>query len=109
MLQSAPNRPPPTNYSTLCIVFSESPSAVALLLARGARWNTRSLVTGRSALDELRVVLGQETTYKKIYKIHNVAELRKHVLLDIDAEGVDELPDFNPFEMVDIRATRGNC
>ena len=29
MLQSAPNRPPPTNYSTLCIVFSESPSAVA--------------------------------------------------------------------------------
>jgi ankyrin repeat protein len=76
---------------------------VCLLLERGAKWNTRSPVTGRSALDELREVLGAGTAYKGIYKIHNIAQLRKHIVLDIHAEGVDGLQGFNPFEMGDVK------
>jgi hypothetical protein len=78
---------------------------VRLLLERGAKWSTRSPVTGRSALDELREVLGAGIAHKGIYKIHNIAELRKHIVLDIHAEGVDGLQGFNPFEMGDVKPT----
>lgn len=79
---------------------------VALLLARGARWNTRSPVTGRSALDELRELLARGSEHRGIYKLHNIAELRRHIVLDIHAEGVDELVEFNPFdEMADVKPT----
>ena len=82
---------------------------VSLLLARGAKWNTPPLGGGRSALGELRALLSGETParFQSKYKQHNVAEFRKHLVLDIYSESAANAPDFNPFEMGTIKATRG--
>jgi len=82
---------------------------VSLLLARGAKWTTRSLETGTSALDDLRVLLRSSMKFKSMYKQHNLAEFRKHIVLDIySAASADPPLDFNPFEMGTIKATAGS-
>ena len=84
---------------------------VSLLLARGAKWNTPPLRGGLSALGELRALLSDEKPAWCLskYKQHNVTEFRKHIVLDIYSESAVSAPDFNPFEMGAIKATRGGC
>lgn len=79
---------------------------VRLLLERGAKWTTRCRATGRSALDELKDLLGHGMALPSAYKHHNLAKFRKHVVLDINSATADSSPDFNPFEMGEIKATR---
>ncbi|KAG7294118.1 hypothetical protein NEMBOFW57_004182 [Staphylotrichum longicolle] len=81
---------------------------VGLLLARGAKWTTRAMGTERSALDGLRVLLRDSMRFKSMYKRHNLAEFRRHIILDIfSTASFDPPPDFNPFEMGTIKATDG--
>jgi ankyrin repeat protein len=78
-----------------------------MLLARGARWNTRPEECPLSALGELRLLLSEETKSKSVYKQHNLAEFRKHLVLDIYSDAAARAPDFNPFEWGAIKATWG--
>ena len=82
-------------------------SMVKLLLAHGAKWQTRCPSTGRTALDELRGLMSQKMRCYGIYKQHNLAELRKHIVLDLYSEAAHSAEGFNPFEMGDIKATKG--
>jgi hypothetical protein len=68
---------------------------VSLLVTRGARWNTAA-PSGRSALGKLRDALGSEMRAKAIYKQHNLGEVRKHIVLDLNSEAARSA-DFNPF------------
>jgi ankyrin repeat protein len=82
-------------------------SMVKQLLAHGAKWQTRCPSTGRTALDELRALMSQQLWQHSIYKQHNLAEFRKHIILDLHSEAAHSAEDFNPFEMGNIKATEG--
>ncbi|KAK3899178.1 ankyrin repeat and KH domain-containing protein mask [Staphylotrichum tortipilum] len=80
---------------------------IAMLLGRGASWTARSSITDLSALVALKALLKADGRRKSVYKQHNIAELRKHIVLDLDSEASYTCPNFNPFEMGDIKATTG--
>ncbi|KAK3348982.1 hypothetical protein B0T25DRAFT_609391 [Lasiosphaeria hispida] len=86
------------------------------LLKRGAMWTSilnAKARTRNDSLRSLRRLIGdmEENSGLKItnhYIYHNVAKLRKHIVLQWDRADIDALPpDFNPFEMGDIKATYG--
>ncbi len=80
---------------------------VAMLLGRGATWTVESTQPGRSALHVLRTLMKADWGRKSVYKEHNIAEFRKHIVLDLDSEAARTCRDFNPFEFGDIMATTG--
>ena len=87
---------------------------VRLLLLHGAKWKTRSPMSGKSTLDKLRALrLKQAVRYGLTeYKHHNLTRLGKHIVLDLNSPAAcssDSFLDFNPFEMGNIRATEGSC
>jgi hypothetical protein len=83
------------------------------LLLHGAKWKTRYPDARKSAIEELRDLMSKLTggIRVSVYKQHNLAQLRKHIVLDLDSAAAcspDSFLDFNPFEMGDIKATEGS-
>lgn len=74
--------------------------------------NPQTAQTGQhvfvTALAALKLLLAEESMRVVVHdeRYHNIAALRKHIVLDWDDE--NSLPeDFNPFEMGDVKASRG--
>ena len=91
---------------------------VGILLRHGAKWKTRypnaRNSARNSAIEKLRDLMSEETVGMRVsvYKQHNLAQLKKHIVLDLNSAaacGPDSFLDFNPFEMGDIKATEGSC
>ena len=80
---------------------------VYLLLKHGAQWTAKCPGSGETPLDFIKAQRKERRYCFVPFTRHNWDELENHLVLDWEEYG-DAIPEgFNPFEMNDIKATRG--